>query len=118
MQADVFIGGLLSGTGALGLYSLPRDLSLRIALTINPIVTRVGFPVMAKSQGNIDQLKSIYLQVLRMTASINFPIYVAFALFSKEIVVLLLGERWQGSATYSDYFRRIWPDSLNRESCG
>ena len=104
MQTDVFIGGMMFGAGSLGLYSLPRDLSLRIALTINPIVTRVGFPVMAKVQEDTTKLKSIYLQVLRMTASINFPIYVAFALFSQEIVVLLLGERWQGSATYLTIF--------------
>lgn len=104
MQTDVFIGGLLFGPMALGLYSLPRDLSLRIAFIINPIVTRVGFPVMAKAQQDAARLKSIYLQTLRMTASVNFPIYLALALFAEEVIALLFGERWQASAIYLRIF--------------
>lgn len=104
MQTDVFIGGLLFGPAALGLYSLPRDLSLRIAFIINPIVTRVGFPVMARAQRDTARLKSIYLQTLRMTASVNFPLYLALVLFAEEIVALLFGERWLESAVYLQIF--------------
>lgn len=104
MQTDVFIGGLLFGPAALGLYSLPRELGLRIAFMINPIITRVGFPVMSRTQQDTFQLKAIYLQILRMTASVNFPIYLALALFAEETVVLLFGERWGRSALYLQIF--------------
>lgn len=104
MQSDVFIAGLLFGPAALGLYSLPRDLCLRIAFIINPIITRVGFPVMAKAQHDTDRLKFIYLQTLRMTASVNFPIFLALLVFAEEVVVLLFGERWHGSAGYLQIF--------------
>jgi len=94
MQADIFIGGRFLSAQALGVYSLPRDLSLRVASVINPIVTRVGLPVMAKAQHDRMFLKNVYLKTLRMTASVNFPIYLAMAVFAPEVVALLFGPRW------------------------
>jgi len=97
MQADILIGGRVLGTGSLGAYSLPKDLSLRIAMTINPIVTRVGLPVMAQAQDDTALLKSIYLKTLLMTASINFPLYFLIAVFAPEIVAIMFGTQWQES---------------------
>jgi O-antigen/teichoic acid export membrane protein len=94
MQADIFIGGRFLSAPALGVYSLPRDLSLRVAGIINPIVTRVGLPVMAKAQHDQTFLKNVYLKTLRMTASVNFPIYLALAVFAPEVVALLFGPQW------------------------
>jgi len=96
-QADVFIGGRLLSIEALGVYSLPRDINLRLASAINPIITRVGLPVMAKAQNDVPMLKNIYLKTLRMAASVNFPLYLAVAVFAPEIVMLLFGEQWNES---------------------
>lgn len=97
MQADILIGGRVLGTGSLGAYSLPKELSLRLAMIINPIVTRVGFPVMAQVQGDKARLKAIYLKTLLMTASINFPLYFLIAVFAPEIVAIMFGHQWQES---------------------
>ncbi len=93
-QIDIMLGGKILGAQAIGLYSMPRDLNLRIAGVINPIVTNVGLPVMARAQNDLELLKRVYLQTMRMTASVNFPIYVALALFAPEIVHILLGAKW------------------------
>ena len=93
-QIDIMLGGKILGSQAIGLYSMPRDLNLKIAAVINQIATNVGLPVMAKAQNNKDLLKQVYLRTMRMTASINFPIYVALALFAPEIVHTLLGAKW------------------------
>lgn len=93
-QIDIILGGKMLGAQAIGLYSVPRDLNLRIAGVINPIVTNVGMPVMATAQYDKPLLKRIYLQTMRMTASVNCPLYVALALFAPEIVHLLLGAKW------------------------
>lgn len=103
-QADTFIGGLVLGPTALGIYSVPRNLSLRIAFIINPIITRVGFPVMARVKHDREKLGSIYLQTLRMTTSVNFPIYVALGLFANEVVALLYGRQWQNASGYLRIF--------------
>jgi O-antigen/teichoic acid export membrane protein len=97
MMADVFFGGKLLGVAALGLYSLPRNFCLQIQGSINPIITRVGFTVMSKVQDDPNHLKLIFLKALRMTASVNFPIYVGVMAFAPEIVALLFGEKWLGS---------------------
>lgn len=99
-QAEVLIAGLLVNPTALGLFSVPRDLSMRVGMAVNPVITRVGFPVMSRLQNDIPALNSVYLQTLRMTASVNFPIYVALALFADEIVALLYGPQWKGAAVY------------------
>jgi O-antigen/teichoic acid export membrane protein len=99
-NADVFAGGLVVGAKAIGVYSVPRDLSLRLANGINSIVTRVGFPVMSQVKHDHSRLKSIYLQTLRMTTSVNFPAFVAMSVFANEIVALLYGPRWTAAAAY------------------
>lgn len=97
-QADILIGGRIFPAATLGSYSLPRNLSLNVAAVTNPIVTRVGLPVMAKTQQDKAFLKSVYLKTMRMTASVNFPIYILLAAFSREAVVLVFGKRWIDSA--------------------
>jgi O-antigen/teichoic acid export membrane protein len=103
-QADVFIGGLTGNVSALGTYSLPRDLSLRIGTVINPIITRIGFPVMARLQSDAHSLRLVYLQMLRMTASVNAPIYVAIGIFAPEVVALLYGSGWTGAISFLQVF--------------
>lgn len=49
-QVDIFIGGRVLSSDTLGIYSLPRNLTLQLATIINPIITRVGLPIMAKTQ--------------------------------------------------------------------
>lgn len=98
MQADVLIAGRLFPAVSVGLYSAPRNLSLKIAGAINPVVSRVGLPLMAQAQHDKTFLKTVYLKTMRMTASINFPIYLALGVFSNEIITLVLGPRWHDSA--------------------
>jgi len=93
-QADIFIGGRALSTGDLGFYSLPRDLSLRVAFAVNPIVTRVALPAMAIAQHDRAALRNIYLKSIWMTASVNFPLYAALAVFSADCVLVFFGARW------------------------
>lgn len=94
-QIDIFLGSKLLGSASVGLYSMPKELNLRIAGLINPIITQVAFPIMAKAQEDEAQLRRIYLQIMRMTASVNFPIYVFMGVFATDIVALVFGPRWQ-----------------------
>lgn len=95
---DIFLGGHVLGASALGLYSLPRNLSLQIAGLINPIITRIGFPVMAAVQHEPDKIRSIYLKTMRMTASVNFPIYFGLAVYAPSVVQIMFGEQWAASS--------------------
>lgn len=98
-QVDILIGARFVGLGEVGGYGVQRDISVRVSNLVNQIVAQVGFPVMAKANGDIQLLRKIYLKALRSTASVNFPIYLCLALFSSDFTVLFLGAKW---APHSD----------------
>lgn len=98
LQADIIIIGRLLGSNLLGFYTVPRELCLKVMLATNPIITRVGTPLMAQAQNDRELLKRIYLSTIRMTSSINFPIYGAIAVFRHEITQVVFGAQWADSA--------------------
>jgi O-antigen/teichoic acid export membrane protein len=107
-QADILIGGAAVGSAAMGVYAVPRNLSLLVAYAlINPVVTRVGLPVMARLQHDQAALRSVYLQTLRMTASMNFPIYAALAAWSHDVVAIFLGDQWSQAGDFLRLFA-VW----------
>ncbi len=97
-QADILVGGGFFPPAILGTYSVPRNLCLNLAAVTNPIITRVGLPVMAKAQENPAFLKTVYLKTMRMTASVNVPVYLAMAFFSRDVVLVVFGAKWLSSA--------------------
>jgi O-antigen/teichoic acid export membrane protein len=62
---------------------------------------------MAQMQNDRAQLKATYLSMLRMVSSINFPIYIMIALFSKELIGLLYGPQWEQASYYLEILA-IW----------
>lgn len=99
-QADVFVGGIIAAPVTLGTYSVPRDLCMKLSLVINPIITRVGFPVMARLQHDHKALAEVYRQTLLMTTSVNVPSYGALYLFADDIIALLYGSQWGAAAPF------------------
>lgn len=97
MTIDLFLGGRLLSATQLGLYSVPRNLTLQAQFVVNPIITRVAFPLIAEVQHDIARVRSIYLKTLNMTASTNAPVYIGIAFFAPEIVHLVLGSGWERS---------------------
>ena len=98
MSIDLLLGGRLLGAAQLGLYSVPRNLVLQLQMLVNPIITRVGFPLIAQVQHDVARVRSIYLKTLNMTASINAPLYVGIAFFAPDIVWIALGDGWREAA--------------------
>ena len=96
--ADILVGGRFLPAASLGAYSLPRNFCSNILGITNSTLTRVGFPMMAKAQEDKAFLKSVYLKTLRMTASVNFPIYLAVAVFARDVTIVLFGAKWVNSA--------------------
>lgn len=88
---DILIIGKLFGPGVLGGYSLAKQLVYRPAQLINPILGKVGAPVLAKFQNNITTLKINYLKLLNIISSLNFVIYLGIIIFAKYIVIILYG---------------------------
>ena len=93
-QIDVVFGARILGAAPIGLYSMPKNLCLQVIGMVNPVVTRVGLPLMARSQSDPALLKAVYLKTIGMTASANVPIFAALAVFAPEVVRLVFGLQW------------------------
>src|SRR5680860_798885 len=111
---------------ALGLYSLLRQIVFQIQGLVNPIITRVGFPLIAQLQAAIPKVRAIYLKTLNMTAATNAPLYVGMAFFAPVLVrpickaglleytiaalrPLLVGSRPKSSVGSTAGLWRKWP---------
>lgn len=96
-QIDVILIGKLLGTEALGVYNVAKQLIMRPAQIINPIITKVTFPAMAKVQNDSDTLRRVYLKTINYLSSVNFPIYAMLIVLAPEIVYILFGDKWMAA---------------------
>lgn len=88
---DILIIGKFFSADILGGYSLAKQLVFRPAQIINPIVVKVAAPALALMQKNIQELKSGYLKLINIVASVNIPVYIGIIIFAPWVVEILYG---------------------------
>jgi len=91
---DYLLIGSLLGSKALGYYTLAYNLVLRPTNLINPVITRVAFPVFSKLQNDREKLKKGYLKILHFLSTINFPIMAGLAVAAPLLVPEVFGNQW------------------------
>lgn len=96
-KLDQLLIGALIGGQALGYYNLAANLVYLPLQRINPILTRVAFPLFAKVQNNTDQLKRGFMIMRRTLALLNFPLYLGLAASAPVLVPVIFGEQWAES---------------------
>jgi len=94
LQLDTILIGKLIGFDNLGLYSIAKDLVNKPYQIINPIVTKVTFPIMSIFNQNKRKLKNIFLKTVNYLSLINFPVYSLLIIFAKPLVILMFGVDW------------------------
>ena len=72
-RLDQILIGLILGQQVLGYYSLAINLISLPVSRINPIITRVAFPVFSILQNQDAQLRMSYMTVSRVLSAVNFP---------------------------------------------
>ena len=97
-EIDILIIGKVLGPQTLGLYSVIKQLILRPMMVVNPVITKVYFPLMAKYQNEDRLISRIYISIINSVSSIMFPIYLTMFFMSKEIIIIFLGEQWIDAA--------------------
>lgn len=88
---DVIIIGKLFSTELLGGYSLAKQLVFKPAQIVNPIITKISNPLLAKFQNDVETLKRSYLRLINLVSSINFFMYLGVIIFAPFIVAILYG---------------------------
>jgi O-antigen/teichoic acid export membrane protein len=93
-RVDQLVIGSLLGSQILGYYNLAWNLVIQPISKINPIITRVAFPLFAKVQTDNERLKKGYFLVLKVLSTINFPLLFGLAAVSPLLIPKLFGEQW------------------------
>ena len=88
----------------LGFYSYGRQIPNVIFSTLNSAMVSSMFPVFARKQDNILDLKASLRKTIRSCNFFYFPIMVGIVALSEPVILILLGEEWKESAWYLQFF--------------
>ncbi len=91
---DVMVLGKFVLPADLGLYSVPRNFMNQMQTFVNPILSRVGFPLIASVQADRARVRTITASTLNLVGALNAPVYVGMALFADPLVRVLFGREW------------------------
>ncbi len=93
-RIDQLVIGIVLGPVQLGYYNMAFRLALQPIQKINPIVTRVAFPVFSIVQDDISRLKKGYLKMVKLLMSVNAPVLIGLAVTAPVVVPFFVGEQW------------------------
>ncbi len=93
-NADRFIIGRVLGTATLGLYTRASFFASAAATLFANIARLSVFPAMAKVQQDKERLRNALLKSFSVLALLTLPVSAFCVIFAKELVDLLLGEKW------------------------
>lgn len=95
---DYILIGRFLGAEALGIYSLAYQVVTIPVLKINPIITRVAFPVFSKSKTDNVLLSEGFLNVTKILALVSFPLLFGLIAISDTFIEVFFGARWLEAA--------------------
>ncbi|MEL7601202.1 MAG: MOP flippase family protein [Proteiniphilum sp.] len=90
-EIDILIIGKMLGAESLGVYSLAKQIVLKLYSIVNPIILNVLSPILSSIQKEKEKIKQYYLRIIYLLASLNFPAYFLIIILSKEILGILYG---------------------------
>lgn len=93
---DKAVIGSLLGPVALGYYSTAFQLTQKPLQLLQPMATRVTTPLYVHIRDDKSRLASAYVLVVELSAAVLFPVFSLLIVLAEPIVILFLGERWQG----------------------
>lgn len=91
---DQILVGSLLGAASLGYYSLACNLVYQPFMRLNPILTKVAYPVFSKLQASKEKLAQGYLLLVWLLSFINFPLLFGIAGVATVLVPTVFGEKW------------------------
>jgi len=96
-NTDNFFIGKYVGPAGLGIYSKAYQLlMLPITQLRNPL-NSVALPALSALQNDQEKYMKFYKQYLFILAFITMPTVVYLAVFSEELILIVLGDQWQAA---------------------
>lgn len=96
-QADVLIGGILLGKGALGAYSIAMQLASMPLSRFAQIVTQVAFPAFSRLQHDPESMRFNVVRSTRILGVLAFPLFWGMSCVAPELIGVAIGRRWDAA---------------------
>lgn len=93
-EIDILIVGKMLGAESLGVYSLAKQIVLKLYSIMNPIFLNVLSPILSSMQKERGKVKQYYLKVVYLLASFNFPVFLLIIILSREILAIMYGSNY------------------------
>jgi len=106
---DKVLLGRFWGADALGIYGRAYQLVTIPTDNLNAAVGGVGFSALSRLQHDPVRLRNYFLKGYSLVVSLTIPTTIFCVLFSKDIVLFLLGPKWLGAEVI---FRLLAPTVL------
>lgn len=87
------IGRRYSATDV-GYYNRSYSIAQYPSVNIVGVITRAIYPIQCEMQHDEERLSSSFIQYLRMSCYIIFPLMIGLAVLSKPMVLILLTDKW------------------------
>lgn len=97
-KLDVFLMGKFLGMETLGVYSLSKEILVKLFTVINGIANKLLLPLLAKRQDDLEALKNNYLTSIYLLTFVTFPLLIAVGAFSAPVVGVLYGNQFVEAA--------------------
>ncbi len=108
-NAEKIMIGRYWGADAIGIYGRAYQLINIPTDNLNTAVGEVAFSALSRLQHDLERLKSYFLKGYSLVLGLTIPITIACALFSDDIIRVLLGSKWGEAAPI---FRLLAPTIL------
>lgn len=95
---DNILIGKRIGAAALGLYSKSYQLLMLPITQLRGPLNTVALPALSALRGQDDRYHSFYRRYVFLLAFFSMPLVLFLAIFSREVILVVLGEKWVEAA--------------------
>lgn len=107
-EFDVLIIGKVLGTEILGLYSLSKQIIIKLLSLINPVMVNVLNPLFSSIQDDFIKLKSTYATIVKNYGIVVAPIFSLVIFNSEEILFVISGNNFVGAKLILSFLAFIY----------
>jgi O-antigen/teichoic acid export membrane protein len=101
---DNFLVGWLFGPQSLGFYKKAYDLCLLPVAQLSDPLNSVAMPVLSRLAGDPERYRRYVLRALSTLAFIGMGLGAGLALVGKDLILVVLGPRWEESGRIFTFF--------------
>ncbi|MBX3184825.1 MAG: lipopolysaccharide biosynthesis protein [Polyangiaceae bacterium] len=95
VQGDALFVSWYLGPVALGLYMFAYDLAALPTTKLTYVIGRVAFPAYSRLQAKPDEMRAVFLDVMRATMLVSGPVSVLLFAIIPDIVHHVVGGKWE-----------------------